>query len=99
EVYVVTFKETLPGEKEPIRAAFKPELSWFEKKECWYSREVLMYTFDRAFTRTGLINPTVEVAIPLHEPGCEVGSLSFWEPRAEPLGRRPAESAWDGTVP
>lgn len=99
EVLVVEFAEKLPGEKKPIKGAFKPEYNYREKTEAYFSREVLMYEFDREFTKTGLINPTVEAFIRAHGSGYQLGSLSYWEPRCKPYARRPEGHEHDGWVP
>ncbi len=99
EVCVVEFTETLPGEKSTIKAAFKPEAQYWDKKEAYFSREVLMYEFDREFTKTGLINPTVEAFVKVHGSHHELGSMSYWEPRAKPYARRPPGRAHEAMVP
>jgi hypothetical protein len=104
DVWVVEFEERLPGEG-PIKAAFKPEPTWPGKTECWYAREVMAYAFDQRFAQTGRINPTVETMLPVPSSPTDtvgtwsVGSLSFWEPYAEPYGRRPPDHAEDGLTP
>lgn len=101
-VWVVEFEDRLPGEDGPIKAAFKPEPSWPDKRECWYSREILAYVFDRAVTRTSRVPVTVEALLPVYagagERWCSCGSMSFWEPKAEPYGRKPASGAWNASI-
>ncbi|MEQ8276531.1 MAG: hypothetical protein RMA76_19845 [Deltaproteobacteria bacterium] len=91
-VFFVTFKETEPapgGKRRPIRGVFKPETTWPGKDRSYFAREVSAYEFDRTFARTGLVPPTVEGLLPLGRgPSCELGSLQYMIPDAEPLGYR-----------
>ena len=89
EVYFVTFKETLldrHGNAVAVRGVFKPERTWPGKDRSFYSREVAAYEFDRRFTKTGMVPPTVEGILDLDGNGCGVGSMQFMIPRARPLG-------------
>lgn len=99
EVFVVEFAEKFADEAHPLRAAFKPEQIRFDHTEAMFSREVLAYELDRRFFKTGLINPTVEAFIPVHDHAYELGSLSYWEPRAKPYARRPPGRGHEALVP
>lgn len=105
-VWVVTFKEKLPGEG-PIKGAYKPENIWLDKPECWASREVLAYALDKEVLETGRINPTVEAILPMPDPATNlpgsgptaIGSISFWEPRCGAYGHRAPGHERDGAAP
>lgn len=99
EVFVVEFAEKFADENRPIRAAFKPEQLRFDHTEAMFSREVLAYELDRRFFKTGLINPTVEAFLQVHDHAFELGSLSYWEPRAKPYARRPPGRGHEALVP
>lgn len=97
-VYSVTFKETLPGEKgrrEAIEGIFKPEKIWHGKDRAYFTREVGAYQFDKRFTKSGLIPPTVEAMVALPgEHGARVGSLQYKVPDAKPLGWPAGDYTW-----
>jgi hypothetical protein len=93
-VLFLTFFDTLPGkhgQRQPIRAVWKPERTYYGKDEAFFSREVAAYEFDKHFAKTGLVPPTVEAILSVNgEPGCEVGSLQWMVPNSQPLGNTDA---------